>query len=275
MTKIEWTDETWNPTRGCSRVSEGCRYCYAERQAARNLPGSRSPTTGEAFAILTDSGPRWTGKVELIESKLTEPLHWKTPRRVFVNSMSDLFHEQLPDEAIDRVFAVMEVTRHITYQVLTKRAERQRAYIINRWRRVGGLLSEQGKRPLDNVWLGVSVEDKTNKYRIDLLRQTPAAVRFLSIEPLLEDIGELDLTGVHWGIVGGESGPQARPCDLAWIESTVDQFGSAGVPLFVKQVGTRPGYQRKNGWRDIDLKDSKGGNWDEWPQKLRVREFPR
>ncbi len=241
-TSIEWTDVTWNPTRGCSRVSEGCRNCYAERQAARNFPGLKSPTTGESFAVLTDSGPRWTGKLELIEAKLVEPLHWKKPRRVFVNSMSDLFHEDLPDEAIDRVFAVMALCPQHTFQVLTKRADRMRQWMprdpftaferllkggnagINHW-------------PLPNVWLGVSVEDQANKYRIDLLRQTPAAIRFLSIEPLLEDIGQLDLTGIHWVIVGGESGPGARPIRPEWVRAVRDQCQAANVPFFFKQWG--------------------------------------
>ncbi len=270
MTKIEWTDETWNPTRGCSRVSEGCRNCYAERQAARNFPGLKSPTTGESFAVLTDSGPRWTGKLELIESKLYEPEHWKKPRRVFVNSMSDLFHESLPDHVIGRIFAVMQGTPQHTYQILTKRADR-----MLKWHEMNPPHTNSSMEFLPNVWLGVSVEDQANKYRIDILRETPAALRFLSIEPLLEDIGQLDLNGIHWGIVGGESGPQARPCDLGWIESIVDQFAAAGRPLFVKQAGSRPGYRRKHGWHDIDLKDSKGGNMEEWPEKIRIREFPR
>ncbi len=299
LTPIQWTDYVWNPTRGCSRVSEGCRKCYAERDAARNRPGSRSPTTGEPFAIFKDSDGRkeahWTGKVELIESKLTEPLHWKKPRRVFVNSMSDLFHEELTNEQIACVFLIMAMSQQHDYQVLTKRA--QRLPVWTKWfqewvGRPSNILAQCGalqlsqtqaaelfhaltNLPLPNVWLGVSVEDRANKYRIDLLRQTPAAVRFLSIEPLLEDIGALDLTGIHWVIVGGESGPGARPCDLAWIESIADQCGAASVPLFVKQTGARPGYQRKHGWHDISLSDSKGGNPEEWPKKIRIREFPR
>jgi protein gp37 len=296
MTKIEWTDETWNPTRGCSRVSEGCRNCYAERQAARFSNSKRSDDeTVEPFHLFaerTPAGPRWTGRVELIESKLTEPLHWKKPRRVFVNSMSDLFHEALSDNAIQEVFAVMALCPHIKFQVLTKRAQRMREWLAHPHRvnftaiRAANLASTHFDRyeqltrapyqwPLANVWLGVSVEDQANKDRIDLLRQTPAAVRFLSIEPLLEDFGMLNPLGIHWVIVGGESGPQARPCDLAWIRSIRDQCRAASVPLFVKQLGARPGYQRKDGWRDIDLKDPKGGNWDEWPRDLRIREFSR
>lgn len=290
-TLIEWTDETWNPVRGCSRVSEGCRHCYAERQAARNLPGNRSPTEPTAsFAIYTEFGPRWTGKVELIESKLQEPLHWKKPRRVFVNSMSDLFHENLAYPDILHVFQTMAKCLRHTFQILTKRPGKMSELLSLCWWRNLGYSPAMGgdhwvkviageQRPgdqnyLPNVWLGVSVEDQANKDRIDILRQTPAAIRFLSIEPLLEDIGELDLTGIHWVIVGGESGPGERPLDVSWVRSVRDQCKAAKVPLFVKQLGARPGYRRKSGWHDIDLDDSKGGNWDEWDADLRIREFP-
>lgn len=260
--KISWTDATWNPVRGCSMAkgSElgGCLNCYAARQAARNLPGMRSPSTGNAFAIQTDNGPRWTGKVELIESKLTEPLHWRKPRRVFVNSMSDLFHENLPDESIDKIFAVMEMTPHITYQILTKRAKRQREYVSNRWRRVGSLLKEQGRRPLDNVWLGVSVENQpTADERIPELLGTPAAVRFVSYEPALAEVDcerwmpkrchgcqscafrrdHLIAPGLDWIIAGGESGPGARPSNPDWFRTVRDQCQAASVPFFFKQWG--------------------------------------
>lgn len=294
-TAIEWTDVVWNPTRGCSRVSEGCRHCYAERQAARNLPSSRSPTTGAPFAILNGDGPHWTGKVELIESKLTEPLHWKKPRRVFVNSMSDLFHEALPDEAIDRVFAVMALCPQHTFQVLTKRPDNMQKWASQHVTPdcidalIAGLQIENRPEfqwPLPNVWLGVSVEDQaTADDRIPKLLQTPAALRFVSYEPALGPVDfrlwlrktfGVDCQRLDWGIVGGESGPQARPCDLAWIESTVDQFKAAGVPLFVKQVGSKP-VQNAPGCLPTryPIIDSKGGNWDEWPEKIRVREFPR
>src|ERR1035438_8941698 len=252
-TSIEWTDVTWNPTRGCSRVSEGCRNCYAERTAARGLPGMNSPTTGEPFARMrrlpavggrsgcspaprsANSGdgdpqtgtagslsilqPSWTGKVELIEAKLQEPLHWRKPRRVFVNSMSDLFHEALPDEAIDRVFAVMALCPHLTFQVLTKRAERAYAWANakfgagHRGERITELMMmwtgfPQGRGfpryveawPLPNVWLGVSVEDQpTADARIPLLLQTPAALRFVSYEPGLAavDFDSDHVDGLH------------------------------------------------------------------------------
>ncbi len=198
-TKIEWTEHVWNCVRGCSRVSEGCRNCYAERMAARGLPGMRSPTTGESFAVMTPSGPQWTGRVELIESMLEVPLRRKKPTVYFVNSTSDLFHEALPDKAIDRVFAVMALCPEHTFLVLTKRPERMREYITCwGW-------------TLPNVWPGVSCEDQaTADARIPLLLQTPAAVRFLSYEPAL---GPVDLTQwlppndphLDWVICGGES----------------------------------------------------------------------
>ena len=255
--KIEWTDATWNPVRGCSRVSEGCRNCYAERWSAGPY-GAASPSTDEKFAIFGNSGPRWTGKVELIESKLDEPLHWREPRRIFVNSMSDLFHESLPDEAIDQIFAVMALRDDHTFQILTKRAERMQRYCyfrnedhgqqakrqifphMRRW--LGGKMQHTGLIPWPppNVHLGVSVESREDFAiwnRIDLLRQTPAAVRFLSLEPLLEDIGVIDLTGIHQVIVGGESGPGARPMNPDWVRSIRDQCVAAGVPFFFKQWG--------------------------------------
>lgn len=256
MTKIEWTDETWNPTRGCSMApgSElgGCLNCYAARNQLRRP--QQTASSGKPFAILRDAGPRWSGEVELIESKLLEPLHWKKPRRVFVNSMSDLFHENLPDAAIDRVFAVMALCPQHTFQVLTKRAERMRRYFTEDELGRAIAIKAEATRipgyhdglceaadfmpwPYRNIQLGVSVEDQANKYRIDLLRPTPAAVRFLSIEPLLEDIGQLNLTGIHWVIVGGESGPGARPIHPDWVASIRDQCQAASVPFFFKQWG--------------------------------------
>jgi protein gp37 len=259
--KIEWTDRTWNPTRGCSMAkgseSGGCLNCYAARMAARNLPGFRSPSTGDPFARLMPSGPRWTGKVELIESKLTEPLHWKKPQRVFVNSMSDLFHEALPDDAIERVFAVMALCPHITFQVLTKRPERMLKYLSSDDNNASACMAEDvllqeisgvatmGHRwPLSNVWLGVSVEDQaTADARIPLLLQTPAAIRFVSYEPAL---GPVDFTGTGWNlwmeklswiIAGGESGPGARPPHPDWFRSARDQCKAAGVAFFFKQWG--------------------------------------
>lgn len=270
-TGIEWTDATWNPTRGCSRVSEGCRYCYAERDAARKNENPKLPGY-KGFARFVRIGdrpvPQWTGKVELIEAKLGEPLHWKQPRRVFVNSMSDLFHEELQDRDIQRVFNTMHNADWHTYQILTKRAERMRDLLTR--------VPWWGAWPQwKHAWLGVSVEDRKNKDRIDVLRDTPALVRFLSIEPLLEDLGVLDLRGISWVIVGGESGPGARPFDIQWAHDMVAQCEAAGVACFVKQLGARPGYQRTDGWHDVMLVDRKGGDILNWPADLRVREFPQ
>ena len=296
-TGIEWTDATWNPVRGCSRVSEGCRNCYAERIAARNLPGMRSPTNPLAtFAIQTSDGPRWTGKVELIEEKLTEPLHWKKPRRVFVNSMSDLFHESLPDEAIDRVFAVMALCPQHTFQVLTKRPERMRQWcerlqkmaddwaphtvaktftasdVLNfRWMHETfgrGPAFPNTSWPLPNLWLGVSVENQeTADSRIPELLRTPAALRFISYEPALGPLGDnlwwlwpkRCVTRIDWVIAGSESGPGSRPDHPDWFRSVRDQCQAAGVPFFMKQI-TEHGHKVP---------------FEQWPADLKVREMPR
>lgn len=252
-TGIEWTDATWNPIRGCSRVSEGCRNCYAERVAAR-FSGPGMPYEG-----LARDG-RWTGKVRLIEELMEAPRRWKRPRRVFVNSMSDLFHEDLDAATIGRIFNVMALAPQHTFQVLTKRPERMRQ-VVGEY--VETFLHGT---PLQNVWLGVSVEDqKTADERIPLLLQTPSAVRFVSAEPLL---GPVDvkrfmdgsfthtddddcatvrtklppvtwrpLYGIDWVIVGGESGPEARPMHPAWALSLRDQCQAAGVSFFFKQWG--------------------------------------
>jgi protein gp37 len=230
---------------------------------------------------------------------MLEPLHWKKPRRVFVNSMSDLFHETVPDEFIDRVLAVMALCSQHTFQVLTKRAERMCRYMapMDRYFGDGGpacVMTEivrafeesTGRRflyphadkvakPLSNVWLGVSCEDQQRAdERIPWLLKTPAAVRFVSAEPLLETV-ELDLSGVHWVIVGGESGHRARPCNAAWIRDIILQCRSAGVACFVKQLGSEP--RPSHAPSDVAvrfLKDKKGGDPAEWPADLRVREFP-
>lgn len=292
LTSIEWTDRTWNPVRGCSRVSQGCVNCYAEKMAARF---SDEGHTFEGFAIRTPSGPRWTGKVELIESKLTEPLHWKKPQRVFVNSMSDLFHEALPDDAIDRVFAVMALCPHITFQILTKRPERMLKYfIIDAAERVERILNHdygctmwtfkpKGDWPLPNVWLGVSVEDQeTADARIPLLLQTPAAIRFVSYEPALGPVdfrkflprrmsldeipgsalndGCTDMwtIGLDWIIAGGESGPGARPPHPDWFRQVKEQCRAASVPFFMKQL----------------IERGRKLAFDDFPEDLRIREFP-
>jgi protein gp37 len=370
--KIEWTDKVWNPVRGCSRVSEGCRSCYAERQSARfSGPGQY------AEGFVRDG--KWTGRVELVPEALDKPLRWRKPARVFVNSMSDLFHGALPFEEIDQVFAVMALAQRHTFQVLTKRPARMRDYFKGGWcwrvidakkpldpthrpGRGGSLDTCNGS--LRNVWLGVSVEDQASAgERIPILLDTPAAVRFVSYEPalgpvdfsrligggqrlhlacdvrgmlrnrsfssILDDQGnelpreraeahlqtladngvKLVRTGgcdnfdpqtgcrghrypkLDWLIVGGESGPGARPCNIKWIRSAVEQCKAAGVPVFVKQLGARPvcsteaaevaagiyptdrgpAGRRAEPWV---MRHPKGGDPSEWPEDLRVREFP-
>jgi protein gp37 len=298
-TSIQWTDKTWNPVRGCSRVSEGCRNCYAEKVAAR------FSDAGMAYEGLATRGPaRWTGKVRLIEGHLNDPLKWREPRRVFVNSMSDLFHESLSITHQTDIFEVMAKCPQHTFQILTKRADQ-----LYRMKQIGvGVAYRLGKEsvpdfwPLPNVWLGVSVEDqKTADQRIPLLLQTPAAVRFISAEPLLSPVNlynYLDRPGLYdatqridWVIVGGESGPGARPIELSWARSLAGQCRVAGVACFMKQLGARP-FVDANEWHNnlplrsyqddhalpgkvkLALRDRKGGDITEFPADLRVREFP-
>jgi protein gp37 len=247
--KIEWTGASWNPVRGCSKVSPGCKHCYAETFAER-FRGVLGHPYEQGFDL------------RLVPEKLEEPLRWKKPRRIFVNSMSDLFHEGVPDAYILKVAEVMARANWQTYQVLSKRSGRM-ADMLN------SVLRSYAE--LKHIWWGVSVEDK--KYglpRIEHLRAANVAVRFLSIEPLLEDIGNLNLDGIHWVIVGGESGHVARPFDLQWARSILSQCRQQGVACFVKQVGRRP----IDGGIPIVLSDFKGGDPAEWPEDLRVREFP-
>jgi protein gp37 len=330
MTTIQWTDETWNPVTGCTKVSQGCKNCYAERVFPRVY------------------GKRRFTDVQMHPDRLDHPLRWGKPRRVFVNSMSDLFHESVPFEFIDEVFAVMAMAPQHVFQILTKRPERMRAWTQrtdwDAWitkamlgRRCGvGRFAIRVDRPyVSNVWLGVSVEDQeTADERIPLLLQTPAAVRFVSYEPAL---GPVDfrvpfdganvralyraapgIPRIDWVIVGGESGPKARPFDAAWARSTIAQCKAAGAPCFVKQLGANiidrndAGFAAEeevwaegpdagrptnpsawpspygdiehdiNGFREeyqgapvrVHLRDRKGGDPSEWPEDLRVREWP-
>jgi protein gp37 len=288
QTTIEWTQETWNPTRGCSMAKGSedneCLNCYAARFAARNMPGHRSPTTGQPFAILRDSGPRWTGRVELIEKALEIPHRRRKPTTWFVDSMSDLFDEGFTMADIFRVHVAMLGADRHTYQILTKRPENMRDFYLW-WDRTC-----PGHDTPKNLWLGTSIGVRKNLYRADILRGIPASVRFLSLEPLLEDLGTLDLRGIDWVIVGGESGPGARPFDLEWARSIVQQCKAAGVAAFVKQLGAKP--INTEGCGDCDpclagepcpyvrtkfpmvLRDRKGGSPDEWPADLRVRQMP-
>jgi protein gp37 len=244
---IEWTDATWNPVRGCVKVSPGCKHCYAETFAERfrGVPGN---------AYEQGFDPR------LVPDMLEQPLRWKKPRTIFVNSMSDLFGEFVPDEYLRRCFDVMQRAHWHTFQVLTKRASRMPDFCADYFRAT----SPDGVTTIDpppNIWLGVSVEDR--KYglpRIEHLRATPAAVRFLSIEPLLEDIGEIDLTGIHWVIVGGESGPGARPMEDTWVRSIRDQAIAQGVKFFFKQ--------RTERGRKVGLPMLDGRQWTDMPSRF-------
>ncbi len=241
-TGIAWTDATWPIVTGCTKVSPGCKYCYAERDWARLAGNPRVPIYfGRPF-----------GDVQFHPERLQQPLNWRgRPRMIFVPSMGDLFHAAIPDRAIQAVFGLMAATPQHTYQVLTKRPERLQAFL----RTAGGAASwsealqhfgcegvsgnpAHAPWPTPNIWLGVTVENRHHGVpRIDLLREVPARVRFLSIEPLLEDLGTLDLTGIDWVIVGGESGPFARPTHPDWVRAVRDQCARAAVPLFFKQWG--------------------------------------
>jgi len=262
-TDIEWTDTVWNPVRGCVKISPGCKNCYAEAFAER-FRGVAGHPYEQGF------------DVRLVPEKLEEPLSWKKPRMVFVNSMSDLFQDGVPEYFVNNVFSVMEGTRRHTYQVLTKRADRMQAWVgkFDDWLRYAGDITFAQKLP--HVWLGVSVEDR--KYglpRIEHLRQTPAAIRFLSCEPLLEDLGQIDLTDIHWVIVGGESGRRARECNLDWIHNIVEQCSAAAVPIFVKQLGAKPYYldEQTRAKTPFRIGDKKGGRIQDFPCHFQ-REFP-
>ncbi len=350
---IEWTDKTWNPVVGCTPVSPGCLNCYAATMArrlhamtlkGRNVPGYDQPLTEKRGGRAV-----FNGTVRCLDDRLTEPMKWRKPCRVFVNSMSDLFHEAVPFDFIDRVFAVMALCPQHTFQVLTKRPERMAEYfaagrgqdndfgwhfsdaqrrvkvvadILAEERRQGGIVESNWNNvwPLQKVWLGTSCENQAAaKERIPHLLRCPAAVRFLSCEPL---IGPVDLfrngawgtfegkpafthgdhadwlRNLQWIIVGGESGPKARACDIAWIRSIVQQCKDAQVPCFVKQAGSRVVCRNDevSDWLDqchlslddidtegvmmqgdpvrVMLRDRKGGDPAEWPEDLRVREWP-
>lgn len=348
---IEWTDATWNPVQGCDPVSPGCANCYAATMAARfNKPGQ----WGEGLAVMVGHKGKWTGEICLDEHKLDLPLRWTRPRKIFVNSQSDLFHEDVPREYIAAIFGVMSLSCHHTFQILTKRPERMLEELSdlfldecmdaairyrvglptgNKAREMNANMPDWAKRddaelvwPLPHIWLGVSAEDQQRAdERIPLLLQTPAAVRFVSAEPLIEPISfrwknstplghlhprhkhplptelgqiitdEYDgLRELDWIIVGGESGPDARPCDISWIRSIVQECQEAGVACFVKQLGKYPWHNgigpfppkhiyreqtgqlfNKIGWLLSGFSDQKAGNIDEWPADLRVREFPK
>lgn len=297
----------------------GCLNCYAARMASRNLPGLKS-STGKPLARILQSGPRWTGEVELNHKSIALPLYWRKPRRIFVNSMSDLFHELLTDAEIDQVFAVMALCPQHTFQVLTKRAERMQRYMDRKFlagdiqvmandirdrlklraphvlqgRFDGGdpqeliEITDTDIWPLRNVWLGVSVENQaTADERSGFLSNTPATVRFISQEPQLDVINWTPemLNGISQIIVGGESGPGARPFNLRWAYRTLAQCRRYGISCFIKQLGAKPGAPSCASFdcthpdcyvEWLKLKDKKGGDWNDpnFPEALKVREFP-
>lgn len=239
-TKIEWTEATWNPSIGCNKLSEGCANCYAEVMA-RRLQAMRVEDYKDGFAF------------KILQHRLEIPLKTNKPTKFFVNSMSDLFHEKMPNEFLDQVFEVVRETPQHTYQILTKRAENMAKYF-------------KGKKISQNVWLGVTVENKKAKIRIDCLRNIDARIRFLSIEPLLEDLAEIDLENIDWAIVGGESGLKARPMKEEWVINIKEQCEKQGTAFFFKQWGT---------WGADGVRRSKKANgrellnkvWDEYPLK--------
>ena len=248
---IEWTQATWNPVIGCTKVSPGCKHCYAERMAHRlsciasamEERGRPTGRTSNYLHVINNHG-RWNNKLYLDDAAVEDPLRWRRPRVIFVNSMSDLFHEDVPLPFIRRVFEVMEACPQHTFQVLTKRPHLTAEYAPHlTWP--------------SNVWMGTSVESKDQLPRVAHLRRVPAAVRFLSVEPLIGPIPRLPLTGMHWVIVGGESGPGARPMKPEWVRQIRDRCVERGVPFFFKQWG---GVNKAKAGRVLD-----GHFWDEMP----------
>lgn len=239
-TPIEWTDATWNPVTGCTKITRGCDNCYAARfsERFRSVPGHH-------FSSGFD--------LTLRPERLEQPLQWRRPKMIFVNSMSDLFHKNVPFAFVDRVFETMESADWHTFQVLTKRSSLMREYLKRRYG------ERRGPR---HIWCGVSVEDRQAKSRLEHLRSARAGVRFLSIEPLIGSLGVIDLTGIDWVIVGGESGPGARPLHQDWVRSVRDQCVAQRVAFFFKQWG---GIRPKSGGRELD-----GREWSEFPERKRA-----
>lgn len=281
---IEWTDATWNPVLGCSKVSPGCDNCYAismsHRIEATGNPAYEGLTTrvyDHAGAFMTRETD-WTGTIRCLPERLDQPLRWKRPRRIFVNSMSDLFHPDVPENFIWEVFGVMERARQHQFQILTKRPQRMA--------RVLGSLGEDADDeipevwPLANVWAGTSIESDRYTFRARHLAATPAVIRFLSLEPLLGPLPSLDLDGIGWVIVGGESGPGARPMHPDWVRSIRDRCQEAGVPFFFKQWGaytwertttafagtvTSSGLQPRRVDKKLAGRELDGRTWEEYP----------
>lgn len=248
---IEWTQTTWNPVVGCRKVSAGCANCYAERMAKRlaaiarsAAAAHRSPGRAANYLRVINERGRWNGHVFMDDDAVNDPLSWRLPRTIFVNSMSDLFHEEVPLDFIQRVFAVMNACPQHTFQVLTKRPHLAARY--------SGELNWTS-----NIWMGTSVENVAVAHRIDELKKTAAAIKFLSVEPLLGPLPKLPLSGIQWVIVGGESGPGARPMNPAWVRTIRDRCLALGVAFFFKQWG---GVNKKSTGRSLDRR-----TWDELP----------
>ena len=241
---IEWTDWTWNPVAGCTVITAGCTNCYAMRMAARleamGMPKYRGLTR------VSGGRPKWTGSVRTDAASLEAPLRWKKPRMVFVNSMSDLFHDDVPIQFIGRVWEVMRDTPRHTYQILTKRPER-----------MAQVLAQKSFEVLPNVWLGTSVEDERVLDRLDAIRRVPAAIRFVSLEPLIGSVAQGDLTGIDWAIVGGASGPRARGMNAEWVDEIEAMCRRSGTAFFFKQWG---GKNKKAAGRLL-----RGRTYDELP----------
>jgi len=238
-TKIEWTDRVWNPSKGCSKISEGCKYCYAESFAKRlQAMGMEDYKDGFKFKILPH--------------RLNEPLKIKKPQKFFVNSMSDLFHDDMPDEYLNQIFDVINQTPQHTYQILTKRAENMFEYF-------------QNHNVPENVWLGVTVENSKYLYRVDILRKINATIKFVSFEPLIGSVGKIDLTDIDWVIVGGESGYNGRPMKPEWVNEIYLQCQEKNIPFFFKQWGT---------WGSDGIKRNKKANGKLFQDKI-IQEYPK
>jgi protein gp37 len=250
-TSIEWTDATWNPVAGCTVLTAGCTNCYAMRMAAR----LDAMGVAKYKDLTRRSGGRavWTGKVRVDDKSLDTPKLWSKPRKVFVNSMSDLFHEDVPVDFICRVWRVMKETPRHTYQILTKRPDR-----------MAELLSTAPFEILSNVWLGTSVEDGRVLHRLKDMRRVPAAIRFVSLEPLIGSVADADLSGIDWAIVGGESGPRAREMKSEWVEEIQDMCHRSKTAFFFKQWG---GVRPKSGGRMLN-----GREWNQYPSEDRESE---
>ena len=247
LSDIEWTDATWNPVSGCKILSPGCTNCYAMRMAAR-LQAMGHPAY-DGVTRKSGGRPKWTGRIHLNEAALEAPLKWRAPRKIFVNSMSDLFQDGVPADFIARVWDVMvRADRHV-FQILTKRPENMLRIVTE---------NDLAVRP--NIWLGTSVESAAYKHRIGDLRRVPAAIRFVSFEPLIGGIGRVNLEGIHWAIVGGESGPRARPMKPEWVDTLHSECRRQRVAFFFKQWG---GTNKKAAGRLLE-----GRTWDEYPRPI-------